>query len=201
MFHPAAARHDRFASVSFRLAPIGRSCTDRAGLPHIILLVSLLTQAPLLPVAAVANASGSVIATTVRGIVSFTRWPTQPNPIHLCLIGPTRMGDGDLARLSSTTHTMQITHLPESVAVVPPSCDMLYFGMIAAQRLPHLLAQGHARPLLTVAEEDPLCRGGAMFCLHVRHTAVSFELNLDAVSRSGVSVDPRVLRLSSGGPR
>jgi hypothetical protein len=37
-----------------------------------------------------------------------------------------------------------------------------------------------------------------MFCLVYLPRALTFQLNIDAVSRSGLSVDPRVLRLSRG---
>ena len=35
-----------------------------------------------------------------------------------------------------------------------------------------------------------------MFCLDVRDAGVGFETNLDAVARSGVRVNPRVLQLA-----
>ena len=165
----------------------------------------LFAQAAFVPVAtpvpAGADASGQVIATIVRGIMSFTRWPAQPDPLQFCLLGQTRMADGDLDTLSTGARGIRVTRLPEGVASIPASCDLLYAGAVSPQRLSRLLLRGHERPLLTIAEEDATCRAGAMFCLHVRREEVAFELNLDAVSRSGVSVDPRVLRLSSGPAR
>jgi len=153
------------------------------------------------PVPAGADAPGRAIATMVRGIISFTRWPAQPDPMQFCLLGPTRMTDGDLDTLSAGGRGVRVTRVPEGAASVPASCDTLYLGTVPPQRLSRLIAQGHERPLLTIAEEDAACRGGTMFCLHVRRSDISFELNLDAVSRSGVTVDPRVLRLSSGATR
>jgi hypothetical protein len=77
-------------------------------------------------------------------------------------------------------------------------CDVLYLATLQPASNARLLAAVRGRAVLTVAEDDPTCRGGAMFCLHVRPNDIAFELNLDAVSRSGVTVDPRVLRLSRG---
>lgn len=54
-------------------------------------------------------------------------------------------------------------------------------------------------PIVTIAENDPACRSEAMFCLVFLEDAMAFQLNIDAVSRSGVRIDPRVLRMSQGG--
>ncbi|MEO7470390.1 MAG: YfiR/HmsC family protein, partial [Sphingobium limneticum] len=45
----------------------------------------------------------------------------------------------------------------------------------------------------------PDCGSGAIFCLLYAPQTLSFQLNIDAVSRSAVRIDPRVLRLSKGG--
>ena len=55
------------------------------------------------------------------------------------------------------------------------------------------------RGVLTIAEADPDGRSQAMFSLLFRPGALNFRLNIDAVSRSGLKVDPRVLRLAQGG--
>ena len=41
-----------------------------------------------------------------------------------------------------------------------------------------------------------LCRIGCMFCLDVRAEGVGFDSHPEAVARSGVRVNPRVLQLS-----
>ena len=53
---------------------------------------------------------------------------------------------------------------------------------------------GH--PVLTISENDPSCTAGGMFCLNVDGERVSFDINLDAVARSGVRVHPNVLNLA-----
>lgn len=54
------------------------------------------------------------------------------------------------------------------------------------------------RGVLSIAESDPGCRGGTMICLRVARNSASFQLNLDAVSRGTVRVDPRVLLVATG---
>ena len=52
------------------------------------------------------------------------------------------------------------------------------------------------QPLLSISERQELCQTDCMFCLDVRDAGVGFETNLDAVARSGVRVNPRVLQLA-----
>jgi hypothetical protein len=52
------------------------------------------------------------------------------------------------------------------------------------------------QPVLSIAEADPACRGGTIFCLRVLPDRVGFQLSIDAVSRSAVRIDPRVLRIA-----
>lgn len=153
------------------------------------------------PLPAGPAATARAIATMVNGIISFTRWPVHPDPMQICLLGQTRVSEPQLEAASPPARNMRVTRLPDTAITIPASCDVLYAGAVPPQRLSMLTSRGHERPLLTVAEEDALCRSGVMFCLHVRRSDVAFELNLDEVSRSGVSVDPRVLRLSSGTAR
>lgn len=62
-----------------------------------------------------------------------------------------------------------------------------------------LTAQARGRGVLTIAEADPDCRSQAMFCLLFTPQAATFRMNIDAIARSGLKVDPRVLRISQGG--
>ena len=53
------------------------------------------------------------------------------------------------------------------------------------------------RPVLTITDDDPGCSFGAMFCLRARAPGVSFSVNLDAIGRGTLRIDPRVLKIGS----
>jgi len=57
-------------------------------------------------------------------------------------------------------------------------------------------------PDLTITDDDAACIYGAMFCLSNRGMNLSFSVNLDAIARGPLRIDPRVLSIgrSSGGP-
>jgi hypothetical protein len=52
--------------------------------------------------------------------------------------------------------------------------------------------------VLTVTDDDPDCLRGAMFCLAPRPGGLGFSVNLDAIGRGGLRVDPRVLKIGQG---
>lgn len=141
--------------------------------------------------------SGAVVR-TVRALVEFTRWPQSSNPVDLCVAGPaSHAGQLSGVRLSDG-RSMQ----SRAVAASPGAlggCDVVYIGRLSLAGQRQLTAAVRGRGVLTVAEADPDCRSEAMFCLIYPAKGLSFRLNIDAVSRSGLRVDPRVLRVSQGG--
>lgn len=172
---------------------------------HARLATLTLAAAALLaaPGPAVSNpdAGGSphagAVVRTVRSLVEYTRWPQSRNPVELCVAGPASHADGlDAVRLGDgrILNRRAVAASPGALA----GCDVVYIGRVslAGQRL--LTAAVRGRGVMTVAEADPECRSEAMFCLIYPAKGLSFRLNIDAVSRSGLRVDPRVLRVSQG---
>lgn len=137
---------------------------------------------------------GDSVARVIQGIISYTYWPTPPRLLQFCIIGATRYRQQLLTGIRSAPgRPMETLSVENGNAMPAHMCDILYFGANAAptrQTLPSA-----ERPSLTISEHDPACRGGAMFCLKFGANGVSFDLNLDAVARSGLRVDPKVLML------
>jgi hypothetical protein len=141
------------------------------------------------------------VGDVLAGIISFTHWPVPHSPHRLCLAGAARFIV--VPQDSPTWRGLPVRTIRPSAASdqTTDQCDILYLATVQPTATMRFLAAVRGRPVLTVAEDDPTCRSGAMFCLHVRQNEATFELNLDAVSRSGVTVDPRVLRLSRAARR
>ncbi|MDP3906112.1 YfiR family protein [Novosphingobium sp.] len=153
----------------------------------------------LVPVAGGANDPyAAPVGRIVQSITEYTSWPTRQNPVTLCVVGPAahaerlddlRLADGRLIE----RRTVALT------GFAPAACDALYIGRVAMPDMRILTAQARGRGVLTIAEADPDCRSQAMFCLLFPPQAVTFRMNIDAIARSGLKVDPRVLRISQGG--
>jgi hypothetical protein len=78
------------------------------------------------------------------------------------------------------------------------TCDAIYLGRLDLANSRRITASVREKAVVTIAEADPDCRSEAMFCFVFRPRALSFRLNIDAISRSAVRIDPRVLRISDG---
>jgi YfiR/HmsC-like len=146
--------------------------------------------------AAAAPDSAESVGGLVGGIISYARWPTQPRPVRLCLAGATRYA----LRMSDAQRTAAQSILVRSVraAAGAAECDVLYLGSMSTSARGRMLAAARGKPIVSIVENDRNCRSGAMFCITATRSAASFKLNLDAVSRSQVRIDPRVLRIASG---
>lgn len=133
------------------------------------------------------------VALMVGRIISFTEWPRPLTTIRLCVAGAARFADrfdvAGMALARIETRTL-------AAGQPPIGCDVLYVGALPFDARRQLIAAAHDAPVLTIAEHDTTCNGGTMFCLLVEPTSLSFQVNVDAISRGRVRIDPRVLRLS-----
>jgi hypothetical protein len=150
---------------------------------------------PLEPTAITEPTNTEGVGALVGGIIGYSRWPTQPRPVRLCLAGSTRYA----LRMSDAQRTAGQSILIRSIgsAARPANCDVLYLGTMRVAARARLLAATRGQPIVSIIENDVQCRSGAMFCLVPSRS--TFRLNLDAVSRSQVHIDPRVLRIASDG--
>lgn len=135
------------------------------------------------------------VARLVGGLIGYAHWPQPRTALTLCRMGTTRLGGelgdaGGIARLP-----IVLRDLAPGTAAAPQGCDILYLGAMPTALQQKAIMAIHGQPVLSIAEDDPDCRSGAMFCLVERGEELSFRLNLDAVSRGTVRIDPRVLRL------
>ena len=76
------------------------------------------------------------------------------------------------------------------------SCDGFYFGSESPTFQIELIDEYPSKALLLIAEQNTECIIGSAFCLIINNNNVRFAVNLDALSRSGVKVNPDVLMLA-----
>jgi hypothetical protein len=137
-------------------------------------------------------------ARTVRAMIEYTRWPSPQDPLVLCVVGAAQHAGGlGGIRLADGRRVER-----RNVSAAPGAlggCDVVYLGSLPIVQQRQLTAAVGGRGVLTIAEADPANASEAMFVLTYQPSALSFRLNVDAVSRSGLKVDPRVLRVAEGG--
>jgi hypothetical protein len=155
--------------------------------------VSLATAQP-------ADRGRGSVSTIVAGIVGYTRWPSDVSAIRLCILGEGPGVDellGAAARLGSAQRPVSVQALAAADAASPP-CDAVYVGAPAGGSGREALKRLAGRPVLLLGEGADFCSDGGMFCLVPGAGTVSFNANLDAIARSGLRINPQVLRIARG---
>lgn len=167
-----------------------------------LLLVTLLfINAPAWAGNAVSDAQvqqrAKAVTQVVLGILSYARWPAEPNPLRLCLVGPTEYAD-DLIKgnVQNSGQPLQVRRLLADDRNVASACDAIYIGKLDPAQRERLFQAVSGHPVLSISEADDPCAVGSLFCLRVSDRQVAFDVNLDSVARSGVRVHPSVLQLS-----
>lgn len=141
------------------------------------------------------------VTTVVAGIVSYTRWPGQTMSVRLCTLGQ-GLGVDELqaaADLGSAQRSVPV-RAAKGVIDAFPECDVIYVGALAGSATRDVLQRAVGRPVLMIGEGAAFCSDGGMFCLDPGAAAVRFTVNLDAVARSGLRVNPSVLRIARNTP-
>lgn len=157
-----------------------------------------MADMPLGSVPAGASPYAGAAARTVKGIMEFARWPQRHDPLVLCVVGPARHAALLGAWRMADGRQVQRRNVAANAAALG-GCNVVYLGQLAIPVQRQLTAAVRGRGVLTIAEADPANTSEAMFAFTYQPNALSFRLNIDAVSRSGMKIDPRVLRVAKGG--
>lgn len=141
------------------------------------------------------------VTAVVLGILSYARWPVEPQQLRLCVVGPTEYTD-DLVKgaTQATGRPVTVRRLLADNPAIAGECDAVYIGKLTSDERSRLFASLTGRPVVSISEGGDQCTVGSLFCLRVGDEQVSFEVNLDSVARSGVRIHPSVLQLSRRKP-
>lgn len=116
--------------------------------------------------------------------------------VHLCITGRPDYARGLTDTLQAGSTLLDVQRVRFDDPSLGIACDVVYLGALSNDERARVRAALAGHPVLTIAEHDPSCTAGGMFCLDVDGDRVSFDINLDAVARSGVRVHPNVLNLA-----
>lgn len=137
------------------------------------------------------------VTTMVVGIISYARWPTEPNPIRLCVTAPTQYAEGLFDPvLLKAMRPIKAIRIDLDSPLLGTSCDVVYLGEVNAVQKQDFIHQITGHSVLSISEKDIECAAGSAFCLQIGNERAGFKVNLDALARSGVRVHPNVLQLA-----
>lgn len=142
------------------------------------------------------------VAQVVMGIISYTRWPSTPAVVHLCVMGDTAYAGDLLAQPPGPPgRPVDVRRIGAGAgAGLPDHCEALYLGALPPAERALVAQRISGLPVVSISENDPDCAIGSMFCLDVQPLHVGFRVNLDAIARSGVRIHPSVLQLARPRP-
>lgn len=156
-----------------------------------------LTAAPVLTpaeVAATPQGTAAAVAEMVSGILTYTRWPAGAGtPVRLCVVGASPWAAAMTDRTLVNGRALRVSRAAQLPPVV--QCDALFIGRIDAAQVQRAVREAAGHAIVTIEDGGDGCSFGTMFCLHQTAAGITFDLDIDAVSRSAVRVDPRVLSM------
>jgi hypothetical protein len=150
-----------------------------------------------------AGSPATILADLLIGIAQYTRWPGDASSVQVCIDdrdAPTALAvERRLAEGASTSRrdfTLASRRLNSDSAQGLLDCQVVYFEDAGATLRPALLIALANRPILTIGHGEDFCSYGGLFCLTSAPTGWRIQANLDAIARSGLRVNPQLLRLT-----
>lgn len=130
------------------------------------------------------------------GIITYVRWPDgrAAAPRTMCLVGTPRL-TASIAPDIPGERRVIVRRTTAGGAMTGGGCDILFLGRMPGDERRRLIEWVRGEPTLTITDDDPACHTGAMFCLARKPAGLSFSVNLDAIGRGPLRVDPRVLKI------
>lgn len=168
----------------------------------ILLCLAVPARAAEAPRALVQAESGLGTAELVSAILGYTAWPARDRAsVVLCVSRAAPEAAAILALAQQQRLRWPLVGRGIEVdEPLPAACDAIYFEGWQAQAQRQALRGLAGRPVLSIGSGSEFCSDGGLFCLAPGPAGLRFEVNLDAVARSGLRVHPQVLRLARPRP-
>jgi hypothetical protein len=168
-------------------------------------LLRLALALALLPAAAASAAETSlpsVKAAFAYNFIKLTAWPearfaSATAPLDVCVIKGDPMEDAlreSLDGKPAGARTLAVKAVAGEDTFA--SCHALYLGAQLSPRYGTLMSRAVTHGVLVVDEGAQFSWPDGMLRLFTEQNRVRFELNLDALERAGLKVDPRLIRLA-----
>lgn len=169
-------------------------------------LAAALLAAAALPLRAGAEAAAPTLAAIkaafVYNFVKLVSWPdrrfdSDSAPVRVCVV----RGDEMLEALRQSISGKLVGTHPVEVSAVSAEdsfadCHVLYLGAVLAGRYAPLEGRAAGKGVLVIDEGLQFTWPDGMIRLFQEQNRMRFELNLEAVERSGLRLDPRLIRLA-----
>lgn len=128
----------------------------------------------------------------------FTAWPEEPNRnLNLCIFGADNFGtDADSLNGKAVGEHKLVLHRKSTLESLK-SCQIVFIAETAISQLPKVLDALRNQPVLTVADSAGAMQQGVMLNMVVAQGRITFQANLGAARRAGLTLSSKLLRLAT----
>jgi hypothetical protein len=170
----------------------------------VVVRVAAVVAALLIPMVGAAGDADLEYRLKAEFVERFTRFVTWPgeeqntdSPFVIGVFGSSPI-ESYLERLAADR---LIQGRPARLVIVEnldqiDQCHLLFLADSASPRLPAILERTSGQPILTVSDCKGFCQIGVLINLFREGEYLRFEVNLDAVERSGLHFSSNLLRLA-----
>jgi hypothetical protein len=135
-------------------------------------------------------------------LARFTEWPenaleADSRTINLCVFGNKSIQHAFAEMEKKPLGKRSLHIIPMSRPVHLEQCNMIYVSELEGSALIHLLSLIAAQPTLSIGERDDFLEQGGHVNLKTIEGKIHIQVNLEAVTRSGIKISSRILALTS----
>lgn len=134
-------------------------------------------------------------ATFLYNFAVFTEWPPDGgDTLNLCLLGQDRFGHAldNIEGKNINGRRLAVSRLSSLSNV--GKCHVLFISDIEAARVRNMMDEVSGLPMLTVTDNARL--PGAMIVIVPEGRRLTFDVNIDAIRRTRLSISSKLLRLA-----
>ncbi|MBI0439135.1 YfiR family protein [Dickeya dianthicola] len=177
-----------------RTLMVGKATLFAMMLASMLICPSLRAQVPHDDLTQVSDVD---VRRTVSGIISYSHWPRLTRLPTLCVFSSAHFLSGlTMPAESQEKRLFNTVTVKDPLEMFASNCDVVYFGEETVSEQANIASYAVGHPLMTIAEQSPDCHEGSAFCLVFAGKNVGFSINMEALSRTGVRVNPDVLMLA-----
>lgn len=159
-------------------------------------LCLMLARVPVLSGAPANDPEDELKGAVVLSFVRYTEWPaTDKEPISIGVAGGPAFAEA-LRRMAGgkTVNNRPIQVLELSVAIDPKCCQVIYFANEKGPERRQALEAAQNAHVLTIGDAKSFLEAGGAVKLMIVDGRMSFEINMEALHKSGVNISSKLLR-------
>lgn len=136
-----------------------------------------------------------VKAAFVYNFAKFVEWPSDNTPLRLCVLGKDAIAPALAEIQGKPVKARKIEVALLDATADTRGCDLLFISLSAEKHLDRVAALSRGSGMLTIGDSEGFAQRGVMMNLFTENGKIRFEVNLDAIRRSGVKVSSKLLAL------